>query len=84
MLETNAYGDSSMKALLVLSSIVTVIIIVTSVYCIKNSFNISITEKTKEYGILKSVGATTSQIKKSVYYEAFLLGCVGIPIGVIS
>lgn len=84
MLETNAYGDSSMKALLVLSTIVTVIIIVTSVYCIKNSFNISITEKTKEYGILKSVGATTSQIKKSVYYEAFLLGCVGIPIGVIS
>ena len=84
MLETNAYCDSSMKALLVLSTIVTVIIIVTSVYCIKNSFNISITEKTKEYGILKSVGATTSQIKKSVYYEAFLLGCVGIPIGVIS
>ena len=84
MLETNAYGDSSMKALLVLSSIVTVIIIVTSVCCIKNSFNISITEKTKEYGILKSVGATTSQIKKSVYYEAFLLGSVGIPIGVIS
>lgn len=84
MLETNAYGDSSMKALLVLSTIVTVIIIVTSVYCIKNSFNISITEKTKEYGILKSVGATTSQIKKSVYYEAFLLGCVGIPIGILS
>lgn len=84
MLETNAYGDSSMKALLVLSSIVTVIIIVTSVYCIKNSFNISITEKTKEYGILKSVGATTSQIKKSVYYEAFLLGSVGIPIGILS
>lgn len=84
MLETNAYGDSSMKALLVLSTIVTVIIIVTSVYCIKNSFNISITEKTKEYGILKSVGATTSQIKKNVYYEAFLLGSVGIPIGVIS
>lgn len=47
MLETNAYGDSSMKALLVLSSIVTVIIIVTSVCCIKNSFNISITEKLK-------------------------------------
>lgn len=84
MLETNAYCDSSMKALLVLSTIVTVIIIVTSVYCIKNSFNISITEKTKEYGILKSVGATTSQIKKSVYYEAFLLGCVGIPIGILS
>lgn len=84
MLETNAYGDSSMKALLVLSTIVTVIIIVTSVYCIKNSFNISITEKTKEYGILKSVGATTSQIKKSVYYEAFLLGCVDIPIGILS
>ena len=84
MLETNAYSDSSMKALLVISAIVVVIIIVTSVYCIKNSFNISITEKTKEYGILKSVGATSKQIKKSVYYEAFLLGCVGIPLGILS
>mgnify|MGYP002524482553 CR=1 FL=1 len=84
MLETNAYSDNSMKALLAISAIVVVIIIVTSVYCIKNSFNISITEKTKEYGILKSVGATSKQIKKSVYYEAFLLGCVGIPIGILS
>ena len=84
MLETNAYSDNSMKALLAISAIVVVIIIVTSVYCIKNSFNISITEKTKEYGILKSVGATSKQIKKSVYYEAFLLGCVGIPLGILS
>ena len=84
MLETNAYSDNSMKALLAISTVVAVIIIVTSVYCIKNSFNIQVTEKTKEYGILKSVGATTSQIKKSVYYEAFLLGCVGIPLGILS
>lgn len=59
------------------------IIIFTSVFCIKNSFDISITEKTKQYGMLKSIGATKKQIKKNVFYEAFILGIIGIPLGIL-
>lgn len=83
-LETNAFNDGTMKALTIIASIVIVIIIVTSVFCIKNSFNISVTERTTEYGMLSSVGASSKQIKKSVYYEAFLLGIIGIPLGILS
>lgn len=83
-LETNTFGDSSMKALGLIAAIVIVIVIVTSVFCIKNSFNISITEKIRDYGMLSSIGATSKQIKKSVYHEAFILGIIGIPIGIIS
>ena len=83
-LETNTFGDSSMKALGFIAAIVIVIVIVTSVFCIKNSFNISITEKIRDYGMLSSIGATSKQIKKSVYHEAFILGIIGIPIGIIS
>lgn len=60
------------------------IIILTSVYCIKNSFNISITEKIRQYGMLASVGATRRQIKSSVKTEAAMLGVVGIPVGTMS
>ena len=42
-----------------------VIIMITSIYCIKNAFSISLTEKIKMYGMLSSVGATKKQIKKS-------------------
>ncbi|MDE5830517.1 MAG: FtsX-like permease family protein, partial [Clostridia bacterium] len=60
------------------------VIMFTSVFCIRNSFAISITEKTKMYGMLSSVGATKKQIKKSVISEAMILGIIGVPIGSIS
>lgn len=49
------------------------VIMFTSIFCIRNSFAISITEKMRMYGMLASVGATKKQIKKSVIYEAMLL-----------
>ena len=67
-----------------MAAVVALIIILTSVYCIKNSFNISITEKIRQYGMLASVGATRRQIKSSVKTEAAMLGVVGIPVGTMS
>lgn len=76
--------DGTFKALFTVATVVTLIIILTSVYCIKNSFNISITEKIRQYGMLASVGATRRQIKSSVKTEAAMLGVVGIPVGTMS
>ena len=76
--------DGSFKALFTVAAVVALIIILTSVYCIKNSFNISITEKIRQYGMLASVGATRHQIKSSVKTEAAMLGVVGIPVGTMS
>lgn len=76
--------DGSFKALFTVAAVVALIIILTSVYCIKNSFNISITEKIRQYGMLTSVGATRRQIKSSVKTEAAMLGVVGIPVGTMS
>lgn len=76
--------DGTFKALFTVATVVSLIIILTSVYCIKNSFNISITEKIRQYGMLASVGATRRQIKSSVKTEAAMLGVVGIPVGTMS
>lgn len=76
--------DGTFKALFTVATVVALIIILTSVYCIKNSFNISITEKIRQYGMLASVGATRRQIKSSVKTEAAMLGVVGIPMGTMS
>lgn len=59
------------------------IIIFASIFIIRNSFAISVTEKTKLYGMLSSVGATPRQIRHSVFFEAFVLGAVGIPLGML-
>ena len=82
-LETGMTQNSTLSALMSAALVVIAVIIFTSIFCIKNSFDISITEKIKQYGMLASIGATKKQIKKNVYYEAFVLGLIGIPLGII-
>lgn len=78
------FSDSTVSMLFAVATIIILIIIVTSVYCIKNSFEISITERIKQYGMLASIGATSKQIRKNVLYEGFILGIIGIPLGIVS
>ena len=82
-LETDPLSGSAISGLGAAVGVVIGIIIVTSVFCIKNSFDISITEKIKQYGMLRSIGATKKQIRKNVFYEATILGLIGIPLGII-
>ncbi len=82
--EVLAFSSSTMNMLYAMAAIAILIIIVTSVFCIHNSFVISLTEKMKLYGRLSSVGTTARQQKKIVYYEAAFLGIIGIPLGVLS
>lgn len=81
--ETMSFSDSVMTTIYGIVGIVVAIIIITSVFCIRNSFAISITEKVKQYGMLSSVGATSKQIKKNVYFESMVLAIIGIPLGII-
>ncbi|MBO5489628.1 MAG: ABC transporter permease [Eubacterium sp.] len=62
--------------------IVIFIIMFVSVFVIRNSFAISISEKTKLYGMMASVGATTRQIRNNVLFEGLILGVIGVPLGI--
>ena len=73
--------DSTLEMMYGVAAVILVIIVFTSAFCIRNSFAISITEKTRQYGMLASIGATPRQIRRNVYYEAALLALVGIPFG---
>lgn len=77
-------SDRTMNMLYAVAGVVIGIIILTSVFVIKNSFDIANQEKKKMYGMLSSVGATSKQIKKNVLHEGFILGLIGIPLGILS
>lgn len=77
-------SDSSINTIIRIAGVVIVIIIFTSVFCIRNSFAISTTEKMKMYGMLSSIGATKKQIKKSVLKEGLILGLIAIPLGILG
>ncbi len=81
------YGQSRYKnfttILLWLTVALCGIIVVGSVSLIYNSFSISLSERTKQFGLLSCIGATKKQLRRAVYAEALFLGLPGIPIGVL-
>ena len=82
--EVFAFSDSTISMITTVVGVVIIIIIISSVFCIRNSFAISVTEKTKMYGMMSSIGATKKQIKRSILYEGLILGIIGVPLGIIS
>lgn len=78
-----ALSDNALQMFFNLAAIIIAIVIVASVFVIRNSFAISITEKTKLYGMLSSVGATSRQIRHNVIFEGFVLALIGIPLGIL-
>ncbi len=60
------------------------IILIGSVSLIYNAFSISLSERTRQFGILSSVGATRRQLNRSVLWEALFVGGVGIPLSILA
>lgn len=67
-----------------LAAIVMVIIIAASVVLIYNAFAISVSERTRQFGLLSSLGATKKQMRKMVRFEALVLSAIGVPLGILS
>ena len=82
--EGASLDDATLKTIYGLGAFIIGIVLVSSIFVIRNGFAISITERLKQYGMLSSIGATKKQIKKSVYFEGFILGIIGIPLGILS
>ena len=64
--------------------VLALIIMISSIFLIYNSFNISLNERVHQYGILMSVGATAKQLRGAVLFEGVCIGCMGIPAGIAA
>lgn len=67
-----------------LAAIVCGLIMFGSVSLIYNAFSISVSERTKQFGLLSSIGATKKQIRKMVFFEALFVSGIGIPLGILA
>lgn len=77
---TGGKGAAKLIALVVM---VICLLMAASASMISNALSISLQERIKQMGMLSSVGATKGQKRLSVYLEAFLLGVVSIPFGLV-
>lgn len=82
------YGESTYGN--IMSSMVMMIVIMLSLVSIGctiviyNSFAISVMERKKEFGLLSSIGATRRQLSYTVFFEALVVGTIGIILGIFS
>ncbi|WP_438431620.1 ABC transporter permease [Gorillibacterium sp. sgz500922] len=76
--------DNLRKTLYSILGIIMVIILVGSVSLIYNAFAISVSERSRQLGMLSSVGATRKQKKRSVFFEGGVIGLISIPIGLAA
>lgn len=66
----------------VLAFVIT-LIVVCCVAVIYNVFNISVMQRIKYFGIMRSIGATPHQIRKIIVYEALIMCIIAVPLGFI-
>ena len=75
-------GVSNVRYMLFgMCAVLMVVIAIASVALIYNSFSISLTERTRQFGLFKSIGATRFQVMTSVFFEAGFLAVSAIPAG---
>jgi len=79
----DGYIEAYQSMFISMAAVLGAIIMAASVVVISNAFRISASERLRQFGILKSVGATRRQIMKTMLYEALYLSCIAIPLGIV-
>ena len=77
------YTSDFQKNIYALEGVFVGIIVVSSMIFIYSVINISVIERKRYFGILKSVGTTTSQMKRSIRIELLIILIVTIPLGIL-
>jgi putative ABC transport system permease protein len=58
-----------------------VMAVLVSILGIVNTLAVSITERKRELGILRAIGAMPGQVRRTIWLEAFTLGTIGLVLG---
>lgn len=83
MAEGYSGNNKSIDSIYTIIGIIVGIVVIATIAVIYNSFQISVVERIKQFGLLRAVGATPKQIRKIVLREASILALIGIPIGLL-
>lgn len=79
----STYGNvmSSMGGMMI---IMLSLVSIGCIIVIYNSFAISVMERKKEFGLLSSIGTTKRQLSHTMFFEALVVGVIGIILGILG
>jgi len=58
--------------------------LVVGAFIIFNTFSITVAQRTREFGLLRTLGGSRGQVMRSVVYEGLLLGVLGAVLGLLG
>lgn len=73
-------GEEGMGSL---SVIIGGLVLLAAFLVIYNIFQVSVVQRTQQFGMLRAVGATPGQVRGLVLFEAVILCAIGIPLGLL-
>ncbi|MGL4453161.1 MAG: ABC transporter permease [Sarcina sp.] len=68
-------------AIAAMAMVIISMVVICTILVIRNAFYISIVSRTKEFGLLKAIGSTSTQLKKMILKEANIIAGIAIPFG---
>ncbi|WP_256760370.1 ABC transporter permease [Cohnella sp. WQ 127256] len=59
------------------------LVVLSTVAVIYNAFHIAVLERIRQFGLLRTLGASPAQIRNLVFREATVLSAIGVPLGLL-
>src|SRR3954449_76730 len=87
--EQNANGSSNeihdaLSFLPIFLGVFAAVALIVGAFVIFNTFSITVSQRIREYGLLRTLGASRGQVLASVFIEAALIGLLGAIFGVVG
>lgn len=78
-------GDNGLnQALSIIFGTLVGLVVLSTVAVIYNAFHISVLERIRQFGLLRTLGASPRQIRNLVFREASVLAAIGVPLGLLT
>ncbi|QJD85926.1 ABC transporter permease [Cohnella herbarum] len=71
------------RALQIIFGTLIALVVLSTVAVIYNAFHIAVLERIRQFGLLRTLGATPGQIRNLVFREATVLSAIGVPLGLL-
>jgi putative ABC transport system permease protein len=76
--------NNSITSMYLIGAILFFIVLIAGVVMIYNTFNISVMDRVRQFGLLRCIGASRTQIGRLVRREGLVLALKAIPVGVLA
>ncbi|MFC5470467.1 ABC transporter permease [Cohnella suwonensis] len=76
-------GTSIDQALSIIIGTLVGLVVLSTVAVIYNAFHIAVLERIRQFGLLRTLGASPRQVRNLVFREATVLSLIGVPLGLL-